>query len=467
MVATSLPGSDAEAAPPSVEAVREATRAVLPLVDLETVKEREVVAMVEQRLGAMVADTEPLRSAVQDEIDRCLLQDDELLVASGGPAPSTGGAAGAGSGGGPKKKALPKRKRAGGLDGFVVDDDEDDEDYREQEDEDEDEDEDDRGARARPGAKQRAATKKAARRYTKAEWRAARHDWSAPAPNPDANVLHANVLNANASRATAPPIAPPIAAITDEKVHAALSSLVLSGQNPTPATAKALASFLKAPKSDVNKALYRLEKNGKATKTTADGGAPAWTPVGTLSSNRGGAETRDPSGPANASVPPRSANPPNPPNPPNPGKTEPTGINNGASFFLALSETRRVSVGEYRGRKHVSLREFYLKDGAWLPGKKGINLSVEQWRCLKAAAPRVTARLRSGETPTETDTVAELGGSRRVTCGAFRGAATVGVREYYEKNGEMLPGFRGLNMSTEQWGTLAAHVEAIDRAIDA
>ena len=298
---------DAEAAPPSVEAVREATRAVLPLVDLETVKEREVVAMVEQRLGAMVADTEPLRSAVQDEIDRCLLQDDELLVASGRARAFDRRCRGRGIWRRTEKKALPKRMPAGRLDGFVVDDDEDDEDYREEEDEDEDEDEDDRGARARPGAKQRAATKKAARRYTKAEWRAARHDWSAPAPNPDANVLHANVLNANASRATAPPIAPPIAAITDEKVHAALSSLVLSGQNPTPATAKALASFLKAPKSDVNKALYRLEKNGKATKTTADGGAPAWTPVGTLGSNRGGAETRDPSGPANASVPPGSA----------------------------------------------------------------------------------------------------------------------------------------------------------------
>ena len=68
MAATPQPGLDAEAAPPSVEAVREATRAVLPLVDLETVKEREVVAMVEQRLGAMVADAEPLRAAVQDEI---------------------------------------------------------------------------------------------------------------------------------------------------------------------------------------------------------------------------------------------------------------------------------------------------------------------------------------------------------------------------------------------------------------
>lgn len=456
MVATSLPGSDAEAAPPSVEAVREATRAVLPLVDLETVKEREVVAMVEQRLGAMVADTEPLRSAVQDEIDRCLLQDDELLVASGWPAPSTGGAAGAGSGGGPKKKAGPKRKRAGGLDGFVVDDDEDDEDYRE-EDEDEEEDEDDRGARVRPGAKQQAAT--AARRYTKAEWRAARHDWSAPAPNPDANVL-----NANASRATAPPIA----AITDEKVHAALSSVVLSGQNPTPATAKALASFLKAPKSDVNKALYRLEKAGKATKTTADGGAPVWRPnVGTISDVRGGlTETRDPSAPTARSSE-RAKDVPANASVPLPGRTiEPTG-NDGASFSLALSETRRVSVGEYRGRKHVSLREFYLKDGAWLPGKKGINLSVEQWRSLKTAAPRVTARLRSGETPTETDAVAELGDRRRVTCGAFRGAATVGVREYYEKNGEMLPGFRGLNMSAEQWDTLNAHIEAIDRAIDA
>ena len=115
-------------------------------------------------------------------------------------------------------------------------------------------------------------------------------------------------------------------------------------------------------------------------------------------------------------------------------------------------------MGEYRGRKHVSLREFYCKDGAWLPGKKGINLSVEQWRGLKAAAPRVTARLRSGET--SACVVAELGDGRRVTCGAFRGAVTVGVREYYEKNGEMLPGFRGLNMSAQQWDVFAARVEA-------
>jgi hypothetical protein len=121
-------------------------------------------------------------------------------------------------------------------------------------------------------------------------------------------------------------------------------------------------------------------------------------------------------------------------------------------------------VGEYRGLRHVSLREFYCKDGSWLPGKKGINLSVEQWVLLKAAAAAVTKRLQSGET---TDLiVAELGKNRRVTVGSFRGAATVGVREFYEKNGEMLPGFRGLNMSKEQWDVLVAHVQAVDEALE-
>ena len=465
MASTPQPGLDAEAAPPSVEAVREATRAVLPLVDLETVKEREVVAMVEQRLGAMVADAEPLRAAVQDEIDRCLLQDDELLMATRAPAPPAGVAAGAaagaaaapsvGSGGEPKRKGKPKRKRAGGLDGFVVDDDEDDEDYLGEDDDEDDEDDD--GPRATKNTqKTQRPNAVAARRYTKAEWRDARHDWSAPAPTPraDANEPFAPNTETPTGGARAPG-APPIAKVTDDKILSALASVCERDGAPG-ATAKALASVLTIPKSEVNKALYRLERAGEAKKSADPaGGAPAWTPVHPARANEG-ANGR--TSVATFGGPSESKKETEGPNP---------AVQNSAARVdgevCALSETRRVSVGEYRGAKHVSLREFYCKNGIWLPGKKGINLSVEQWVGLKAAAAAVTARLRSNETGDVV--VAELGKHRRVTVGFFRGAATVGVREFYEKNGEMFPGFRGLNMSKEQWDVLVAHVEAVDEAL--
>ena len=40
-----------------------------------------------------------------------------------------------------------------------------------------------------------------------------------------------------------------------------------------------------------------------------------------------------------------------------------------------------MSVGEFRGTKNVGLREYYETDGL-RPGKKGINLTVEQFNTL-------------------------------------------------------------------------------------
>ena len=92
-----------------VELVRDATRRVLPMVDIETVTEREVVGMVEHRMGVLVAGDETLRSAVQGEIDAFLLRRDDPATEAGEGAPNPA--------------AKRKRRKSPPLAGFVVPDD--------------------------------------------------------------------------------------------------------------------------------------------------------------------------------------------------------------------------------------------------------------------------------------------------------------------------------------------------------
>lgn len=40
-------------------------------------------------------------------------------------------------------------------------------------------------------------------------------------------------------------------------------------------------------------------------------------------------------------------------------------------IYFQLSKMRYVSVQEFRGKKLVSIREYYEKDGEMLPGRKG------------------------------------------------------------------------------------------------
>ena len=41
--------------------------------------------------------------------------------------------------------------------------------------------------------------------------------------------------------------------------------------------------------------------------------------------------------------------------------------------YLELSNTRRLTVREWKGRHMIDIREFYRKEDALLPGKKGIS----------------------------------------------------------------------------------------------
>jgi len=42
----------------------------------------------------------------------------------------------------------------------------------------------------------------------------------------------------------------------------------------------------------------------------------------------------------------------------------------------------------------VNIREFYQKDDQWLPGKKGISLTIDQYKAFLKAIPDINASLR-------------------------------------------------------------------------
>lgn len=69
--------------------------------------------------------------------------------------------------------------------------------------------------------------------------------------------------------------------------------------------------------------------------------------------------------------------------------------NDSGEKYWALDEKKRVSVSTFKGKARVDIREFYLKDNKWNPGKKGISLPLDQWRKLLDIADDVTKALES------------------------------------------------------------------------
>ncbi|KAL6501779.1 hypothetical protein OROGR_026912 [Orobanche gracilis] len=54
-----------------------------------------------------------------------------------------------------------------------------------------------------------------------------------------------------------------------------------------------------------------------------------------------------------------------------------------------LSEKRRVTLSEFKGKISIAIREYYKKDGKELPSAKGINLTSEQWVSFKKNVPAI------------------------------------------------------------------------------
>ncbi|XP_019190123.1 PREDICTED: RNA polymerase II transcriptional coactivator KIWI-like [Ipomoea nil] len=62
-----------------------------------------------------------------------------------------------------------------------------------------------------------------------------------------------------------------------------------------------------------------------------------------------------------------------------------------------ISKNRRVAVRNCKGKVVVDIREFYVEDGKQMPGKKGISLTLDQWKLLREHEGEIDKAVAAGE----------------------------------------------------------------------
>ncbi|KAJ0106244.1 hypothetical protein Patl1_17500 [Pistacia atlantica] len=69
----------------------------------------------------------------------------------------------------------------------------------------------------------------------------------------------------------------------------------------------------------------------------------------------------------------------------------------GNLIVCKLSDKRRVTIQDFRGKTLVSIREYYKKDGKELPTAKGMSLTEEQWSVFKKNVPAIEKAVKKME----------------------------------------------------------------------
>ncbi|KAK9795239.1 hypothetical protein WJX73_010207 [Symbiochloris irregularis] len=131
---------------------------------------------------------------------------------------------------------------------------------------------------------------------------------------------------------------------------------------------------------------------------------------------------------------------------------------------IDLGNSKRVDVSDFRGNIFVSVREWYKKkdEDKLMPGQKGISLhAADQFSKIVDKAEDITKALADEDETYEL----QLSAKRKVTISKYTGKPTVNIREYYEKEGEQLPGKKGIMLTAQLWNKLTDHMKLITREV--
>lgn len=131
-----------------------------------------------------------------------------------------------------------------------------------------------------------------------------------------------------------------------------------------------------------------------------------------------------------------------------------------------LSEKRFVGVRSFRGKTLVDVREFYTNDaGVLSPGSKGMSMTEAQFQGLCKHAEAVTQATQKPLDDFE-ESFFPLSPTRRITVRVYAGNVMVDLREFYEKDGEMRPGKKGISLKVEQWNALCNFIPSLSPHVD-
>lgn len=126
----------------------------------------------------------------------------------------------------------------------------------------------------------------------------------------------------------------------------------------------------------------------------------------------------------------------------------------------------------WRDGPPASQREMMLKSAgrARVTSARG-TVNFESCPCLSAQLGTLRAQdghecmAASAEVQMQVNKLLPLLRRRSVRINVFKGTAMVDIREMYEKDGEELPGKKGISLNTEQWTALMRGLSKLNAAI--